>query len=127
MRIFSFVAILCLSPLVVSTAAAHALLVRAVPPVGSVVETAPASVSLKFTEQVEPVFSQIRVFDQEGRRVDKGDKHSEPKDPSELTVSLKLLAPGSYKVTWRAVSVDTHVTTGAFTFDVGTSSREGKR
>jgi copper resistance protein C len=33
-----------------------------------------------------------------------------------LSVSLPELKPGKYKVVWRAVSVDTHVTTGNFTF-----------
>jgi methionine-rich copper-binding protein CopC len=31
---------------------------------------------------------------------------------------LKPLTPGVYTVTWRAVSVDTHVTTGDFKFTV---------
>ena len=35
-----------------------------------------------------------------------------------LLVSLPQLAPGTYKVTWRVLSVDTHVTEGDFTFDV---------
>ena len=34
-----------------------------------------------------------------------------------LTVSLPELKSGKYKVVWRAVSVDTHVTTGNFTFE----------
>ena len=36
-----------------------------------------------------------------------------------MTVGLKALAPGSYKVRWHALSVDTHTTEGAFTFTVG--------
>jgi len=35
-----------------------------------------------------------------------------------LTVSLPKLKPGKYKVVWRVVSVDTHVTTGNFTFEL---------
>jgi methionine-rich copper-binding protein CopC len=33
-------------------------------------------------------------------------------------MSLKPLTQGVYTVTWRAVSVDTHVTTGDFKFTV---------
>jgi methionine-rich copper-binding protein CopC len=39
-------------------------------------------------------------------------------NPALLTVSLPELKPGKYKVVWRAVSVDTHVTTGNFTFEL---------
>ena len=39
-------------------------------------------------------------------------------NPALLQVSLPKLAPGQYRVVWRALSVDTHVTEGDFTFDV---------
>jgi len=35
-----------------------------------------------------------------------------------LRVSLPVLPPGAYRVTWRVLSVDAHVTEGDFTFDV---------
>ena len=35
-----------------------------------------------------------------------------------LEVGLPALKPGKYKVVWRVVSVDTHVTTGDFTFEI---------
>ena len=36
-----------------------------------------------------------------------------------MRVGLKALSPGSYKVRWHALSVDTHTTEGSFTFHVG--------
>jgi copper resistance protein C len=39
-------------------------------------------------------------------------------DATLIHVSLKPLPPGSYKVHWHAVSVDTHATDGTFTFTV---------
>jgi hypothetical protein len=36
-----------------------------------------------------------------------------------MRVGLKPLGPGSYKVHWRALSVDTHTTQGTFSFHVG--------
>jgi methionine-rich copper-binding protein CopC len=36
-----------------------------------------------------------------------------------MHVSLKPLRPGTYKVSWRVLSVDTHTTEGTFTFRVG--------
>ena len=38
---------------------------------------------------------------------------------NELRVALKALGPGTYKVIWRVLSVDTHRTNGNFTFRVG--------
>jgi methionine-rich copper-binding protein CopC len=35
-----------------------------------------------------------------------------------LIVDLKALKPGKYKVAWRVTAIDTHVTSGTFTFDV---------
>ena len=35
-----------------------------------------------------------------------------------LRVTLAPLAPGTYRVVWRVLSVDTHVTEGDFTFTV---------
>jgi methionine-rich copper-binding protein CopC len=35
-----------------------------------------------------------------------------------LTVSVPQLAPGRYRVKWRVLSVDTHVTEGDYSFDV---------
>jgi methionine-rich copper-binding protein CopC len=50
--------------------------------------------------------------------VDKGDAHVDAGDATLLWVSLPSLAPGTYRVTWRVLSVDTHVTEGDFTFEV---------
>jgi methionine-rich copper-binding protein CopC len=38
---------------------------------------------------------------------------------TQLRVPLKLLPPGTYKVMWRVLSVDTHRTQGDFTFRIG--------
>jgi len=38
---------------------------------------------------------------------------------TELRVALKPLPPGTYKVIWRVLSVDTHRTNGSFIFRVG--------
>jgi methionine-rich copper-binding protein CopC len=36
-----------------------------------------------------------------------------------MRIGLKPLPPGTYKVHWRVLSVDTHTTEGAFSFHVG--------
>jgi len=97
---------------------AHAFLDRADPAVGATVKSAPPRAALTFTEALEPDFSSITVEDGAGRRVDLGDAHTAPDDAKRLSVGLKPLPPGSYKVQWRVTSVDTHKTSGSFSFTV---------
>jgi hypothetical protein len=98
--------------------AAHAFLDHAVPAVGSTVHESPKSVRLWFTEQLELAFSRVHVVDASGKSVDSGDSHLDASDRAILTVSVPALAPGTYRVQWRVVSVDTHVTEGDFTFEI---------
>lgn len=104
--------------LAAGAAEAHAFLDRALPAVGSTVHQSPARVTLWFTQELEPAFSTVEVVDAADKRVDKGDKHLAADDRAALEVSLPPLPPGDYRVNWRALSVDTHVTEGNFTFTV---------
>ena len=97
---------------------AHAFLERAEPAVGTTVQTSPSEVQIRFTENIEPAVSSIRVLDASGKEVDKRDLHLDRSDHALLHISLLQLGVGTYKVVWRVVSVDTHVTNGNFTFQV---------
>ncbi|HWH90302.1 MAG TPA: copper resistance CopC family protein [Candidatus Binatia bacterium] len=97
---------------------AHAFLKHADPGVGSTIQTSPGEVRIRFTENIEPAVSSIQVFDASGKEVDKRDLHLDRSDHALLHVSLPSLAAGTYKVVWRVVSVDTHVTNGNFTFRI---------
>ena len=97
---------------------AHGFLEHSDPSVGSKVHSAPAAVRIWFTEAIEPRFSSIQVFDATGKQIDKKDTRSDPSNRSLLQVSLPRLGPGTYKVVWGVVSVDTHVTKGDFTFQI---------
>jgi methionine-rich copper-binding protein CopC len=97
---------------------AHAFLKDAIPSVGSTVQTSPNEVRIRFTENIEPAFSSMQVFNASGKEVDKRDVHLDRTDHALLHVSLPSLEAGIYKVVWRVVSVDTHVTSGNFTFRV---------
>jgi hypothetical protein len=105
--------------LVSGAALAHAFLDHAVPAVGATVAQAPPEVTLWFTQPLEPAFSSVTVTGASGERVDIGEAAIDPHNPQELHVKLKPLQPGDYKVSWHAVSVDTHRTTGDFGFTVG--------
>jgi methionine-rich copper-binding protein CopC len=116
MRKFFLVVSLLLIPLAPIAARAHAFLDHASPLVGSTVPAAPHEVVLTFTQNLEAAFSTAQVTDSSGARVDQGKAQV---SGNTMTVGLKSIGPGSYKVHWHALSVDTHSTEGAFTFTVG--------
>ncbi len=99
-------------------AGAHAFLDHADPRVGSTLRTPPVQVRLWFTESLEPAFSSVQVRNEAGQRVDKEDGQVDSSNLTLLRISLPPLLPGSYKVIWRVLSVDSHVTEGDFTFRV---------
>jgi copper resistance protein C len=103
--------------LTASTAAfAHGFLDHAEPRVGSTVPTAPREVALFYTQNLEPAFSSVEVSDANGARVDQGKPRI---SASTMRISVKPLPPGTYRVRWQILSVDTHTTEGSFTFQVG--------
>jgi methionine-rich copper-binding protein CopC len=99
-------------------ALAHAFLDRAAPAVGSTVHGSPAEVRLRFTQELEPAFSALRVFDASGKQVDRQDRQVDRGDRTLLRVSLPPLTPGTYRVVWRALSTDAHVTEGDYSFEI---------
>ena len=113
------IAVLISAAFASSGAQAHAMLERADPLVGSTVRTPPRQILLWFTEELEPAFSRIEVRDASGARVDGGKAQVDRSNKSLLRVSLRALSAGTYKVFWRVLSVDSHITEGSFSFRVG--------
>ena len=97
---------------------AHAHLVTATPEPQGTIQASPAQVTISFTEELEGKLSYIRVEDAGGTEVDTGDSHLAAKDAKTMSVGLKLLQSGSYKVTWNATATDTHKTHGTYQFRV---------
>jgi methionine-rich copper-binding protein CopC len=102
--------------LVATTASPHASLVRSSPARRATLTTAPDRVQLWFNEAIEARFSSVSVWDAAGRQVDLGDTRVEPEDPKRLTVRLKPLWRGVYRVRFRVLSVDGHVVESEFPF-----------
>ncbi|MFE0456377.1 copper resistance protein CopC [Streptomyces sp. NPDC058914] len=104
-------------------ASAHAALRGADPADGSVVKTAPRSITLTFTESVGLLDDSFRVFDPDNRRVETGRaQHADGRaDTARVTLPGKL-GTGTFTVAWRVVSADSHPIAGAFTFSVGAPS-----
>ncbi|MFJ3879277.1 copper resistance protein CopC [Streptomyces sp. NPDC090077] len=105
-------------------ATAHAALTASDPQDGAVVATAPAQVTLSFSEQVAMGDDSIRVMDPQGKRVDTGELR-DMCSGSIIRYGTALhpgLPNGTYTVAWQAVSADSHPISGAFTFSIGTPS-----
>lgn len=124
-RYWLFILIILYSAWAVSSAAAHALLVRSTPAANAVLAQPPVQVEIFFSEPLEEQLSSIRVFDSNNLSVDAGDVRVDPADPTRLTITLHSITDGVYTVTWKVVSsIDGHQTTGSFPFAVGSANAE---
>ncbi|MFI1946978.1 copper resistance CopC/CopD family protein [Streptomyces virginiae] len=105
-------------------ATAHAALTASDPTDGAVVATAPAQVTLSFSEQVAMGDDSIRVLDPQGKRVDTGELRDMCSGNTVRygTALHTGLPNGTYTVAWQAVSADSHPISGAFTFSIGAPS-----
>ena len=102
-------------------AQAHAELIGTTPPNGAHLDTAPAQVTLRFSEAVTPVRDGMRLLGPDGRTLRSGQPHA---DGGAVTFSLPGgLGDGIYTVAWRVISEDSHPIEGAFTFSVGAADR----
>jgi copper transport protein len=102
------------------SASAHAYLVRTVPAASVVLDAPPPNVQLTYDEAVEPRFAIISVTNVRGLQETTAPVHRSPADPDTLVVPLRPRLPeGWYLIYWRAISVDGHPVSGAFTFAVG--------
>jgi methionine-rich copper-binding protein CopC len=99
-------------------AQAHAFPLRSDPRVGWTIPVSPPKVTIWFDGELEPAFSTITVYNSTKQQVDKGNSRVSGPDASVLEVDLPPLAPGTYHVYWKALSKDTHVTEGDFTFAI---------
>ena len=101
-----------------SGALGHAFLDHAVPAVGSTIRKAPAAVKIWFTQALEPAFSTIKILDAKGGVIASSNRAVDASDRTLLSLPVPPLSPGTYRVVWRVISVDTHVSEGDFTFEI---------
>ncbi len=105
-------------PALAARASAHGFLARSDPRAETTVRTPPTRVRLWFTGAIEPAYSRVEVLTGRGQRVDVGESVVDPETQKSLTVAVPPLPPGRYRVRWRVLSVDTHVSEGDFGFHV---------
>lgn len=101
-------------------ASAHAALVGSDPANGTVVPDAPNRVTLTFSESVQLLSGKIQVISPDGTRADQGDPTS---NGSAITIPLRSGGGrGTYLVSYRVISADSHPVAGSLTYSVGAAS-----
>jgi len=101
-------------------ASAHAALVASDPGNGTIVPDAPNKVTLTFSEGIQLLSGKIQVLAPDGSRADQGDPTS---DGSAVTIPLRSGGGrGTYLVSYRVISADSHPVGGTITFSVGAAS-----
>ncbi|MCX5601252.1 copper resistance protein CopC/CopD [Streptomyces phaeochromogenes] len=104
-------------------ASAHAALSDSNPADTSVLKTAPKQVTLAFTEAVSLSDGSLRVLSPKNERADRGaPTHLGKKGNTARVMLREKLSEGTYTVSWRVVSADSHPISGAFTFSIGQES-----
>jgi copper transport protein len=101
-------------------ASAHAALVASDPGNGTIVPDAPNKITLTFSESVQLLSGKIQVLAPDSSRADQGDPTV---DGDALTIPLRSGgARGTYLVSYRVISADSHPVGGTITFSVGAAS-----
>ena len=110
---------------VASPAFAHAQLLGTSPASGAVLTSPPAHVVLTFGEAVQAPPTAIEVFSAAGQQLRTGPAGHPPGRPDQVEVTLPSSLHGTYVVSWRVISADTHPVQGAFDFSVGAATAGG--
>ncbi|MFY1672490.1 copper resistance CopC/CopD family protein [Plantactinospora sp. WMMB334] len=102
-------------------AAAHAAIVATVPQQRSVLGSSPTEVTITFSEPVALVPGRAQVLAPDGKRINNG-------DPTVRDATLRIPIRvadrplGTYLVSYRVISADSHPVAGSYTFSVGAAS-----
>ena len=101
-------------------ASAHAALVTATPEPGSVIAAAPGVITVTFSEGITPVAGRTQVLAPDGKRIT-GEVTA---TGSTLRIQVRRADQplGTYLVSYRIISSDSHPVGGAMTFSVGAPS-----
>ena len=103
-----------------AVAGAHANIVSSDPPAGASLAGSPAAVTLRYSEDLDPSYTSVKLLDSTGGVVVPGPGKIYPAAPRTLSLPLPPLPTGAYSAVWRARSAtDGHLTQGTLAFTVG--------
>ncbi|MGH7988015.1 MAG: copper resistance CopC family protein [Candidatus Binataceae bacterium] len=103
-----------------SMASAHAFPLSEQPRVGATIKHPPSRVAIKYDSPIQKLFSKLQVLNSAGAE-EASASPSVSSNQRTLSVKLKPLAPGTYKVRWVVVARDGHRTEGSYEFTVAGS------
>ena len=98
-----------------AVASAHATLRSTTPSFRSELEQGPSVIRLTFDQHVKVLSNSIRVLNGVGRNF-AGPARA---DGTDVVAHVRHLKLGAYTVRWQAISADSHVVSGVWTFGVG--------
>jgi len=113
MRYFALVALVALA--LPAVASAHATLRSTTPSFRSELAHGPSSIRLRFDQKVTIIPGSIRVLNGVGKNF-AGPARTTGTD---VVANIRPLKLGAYTVRWQAISADSHVVSGVWTFGVG--------
>jgi len=97
---------------------AHAIMTRTLPEQGATAVEGLAKIEIWYDSAVRDNMLAFAVTDANGVRVDNRDAKVDPADQTHVTASVQPLAPGSYLIRYRAISVDSFLATGSWNLTV---------
>ncbi|WP_436536911.1 copper resistance CopC/CopD family protein [Actinoplanes sp. HUAS TT8] len=103
---------------------AHAATVGSTPAPGSVVGTSPTEVTVTFSESITPVSGRIQVIAPDGERI--SGLATARGAVLHIPVRTAKRPLGTYLISYRVISADSHPVGGAITFSVGAPSARPK-
>jgi len=98
-----------------AAASAHATLRSTTPSFRSELKQGPSVIRLKFDQHVKVLPSSIRVLNGVGKNF----AGAARADGTDVVAHVRHLKLGAYTVRWQAISADSHVVSGVWTFGVG--------
>lgn len=112
-------ALIVMTALGTSVAAAHPKLQSSAPAQDAKLSTAPKEIRMRFSEGLVASFSGAELKDAKGKTIPTGKAVLASGDGKQLVVPITVrLAPGNYTVAWHAVSMDTHRVSGSYGFKI---------
>jgi methionine-rich copper-binding protein CopC len=108
-----------------ATALAHAELVSSRPAADSVLDTGPEEVVVTFDSELDPDASSLQVLAADGAVIAEGGVDLDVADRNVLRAEASISRDGAYSVVWTAASIDGHVESGEFGFQVGPPPTNG--
>ena len=101
-------------------ASAHAALIGSTPAPGSIIGSSPTEIVVTFSEAVTPVAGRVQVLDPAGKRI----SGAPTVTGATLRIPVRRAAQplGTYLVSYRVISADSHPVGGSVTYSVGAAS-----